>query len=488
MNFKGYDAAGFYDELMAENGVARAAFKPLVDKINSLPEKELRQKQKAAEKSLYQQGITFNVYGDKKGSEKIFPFDIIPRVVPANEWEVLEKGLKQRIKALNMFIDDIYNDQKILKDRVIPEDLILLSEGYLKQCRGISPPNKVWIHVTGSDLVRDNTGTYYVLEDNLRCPSGISYVLQNRAIQKRTFPKAFEEMKTRPVSDYGDHLYEALCHSAPNQIENPNIVVLTPGIHNSAYYEHSFLSKQMGVPLVQGGDLIVIDGEVMLRSTKGFEKVDVIYRRIDDQFIDPLEFREDSLLGVPGLMDCFRRGTVALANAPGTGFADDKAVYAYVPQIIKYYLDEEPIIPNVPTYLCENTKQREYVLDNLETLVIKAANLSGGYGMLIGPASTPQDRASFAQKIKENPRNYIAQPTLSISRSPTIVGNAIEGRHVDFRPYILYSKSIFVLPGGLTRVALKKGSLVVNSSQGGGSKDTWVLENNPNTMEELLDA
>jgi len=476
MKFEDYQTDGFYDELFASDGKAHDFVLPLIERINNLPAQELLQTQEAAEKALRQQGITFSVYGDEQGEEKIFPFDILPRIIPAKEWAELEPGMKQRIKALNLFIDDVYNEQRILNDGVIPKDLVLSSECYLPQCKGISPPKKIWIHITGTDLVRDRDGKFYVLEDNLRCPSGISYVLQNRSIQKRTMPAAFQEMNARPVADYSDHLYETLRHAAPAGVENPTIIVLTPGIYNSAYYEHSYLAQQMGVQLAQGTDLTVIDGYVMLRTTRGFERVDVIYRRIDDAFLDPEAFNKDSLLGVPGIMDCFRNGTVSLANAPGTGIADDKAVYAYVPEMIRYYLNEEPIIANVPTYICDQPEAREYVLANLDKLVVKAVNLSGGYGMLIGPKSTAEERQKFAAKIQENPRSYIAQPTLGLSRTPTIIGDRIEGRHVDFRPYILYGRDIFVLPGGLTRVALTKGSLVVNSSQGGGSKDTWVLE------------
>ncbi len=475
MNFEDYDTGGFYDELIAPDGSPRADILPLLEHVNALSPKALRRRQKAAEHSLHQQGITFNVYGNEKGTEKIMPFDILPRVVTAPEWKILERGLKQRIEALNLFINDIYNDKKILKDKVIPAELVLSSECYLKQCEGLSPPKGIWIHITGTDLVRDGDGQFYVLEDNLRCPSGISYVLQNRSIQKRTMPRAFRAMRVRPVSNYGDHLYETLRHSAPNGIQDSNVIVLTPGIYNAAYYEHSFLAQQMGVKLAQGSDLTIIDDHVMLRTTRGFEKVDVIYRRIDDAFLDPTVFNPNSLLGVPGIMDCFRKGNVTLANAPGTGIADDKAVYAYVPQIIRYYLGEDPIIANVPTYICNDAKDRQHVLANLDSLVVKAVNLSGGYGMLIGPQSTAKERSEFADKIKASPRDYIAQPTLALSRTPTIIGDSIEGRHVDFRPYILYGESIFVLPGGLTRVALTKGSLVVNSSQGGGSKDTWVL-------------
>ncbi len=476
-HFSDYQTKDFFDELMKPNGKPRTLSMPLVEQINALSPKELRRRQKAAELALYQQGITFSVYGDKKGTEKIMPYDIIPRVVPGDEWRVLEKGLKQRIEALNLFIDDIYNGQKIIKDKVVPKELIATSACYLKQCKGIHPPKGVWIHITGTDLVRHTDGNFYVLEDNLRCPSGISYVLQNRAIQKRTFPQAFDTMKVRPVSDYGDYLYDTLRYIAPESSgDKPNIIVLTPGIYNSAYYEHTFLAQQMGVTLAEGSDLVVADDHVWLRTTRGLQKVDVIYRRIDDDFLDPKEFRKDSMLGVAGIMNCYRKGNVTLANAPGTGIADDKAVYAYVPQIIKYYLGEDAIIPNVPTFVCWDEKQRDHVLKNLKSLVVKAVNLSGGYGMLIGPQSTAAERKIFAERIKKNPRDYIAQPTLSLSRTPTLTPKSIEGRHVDFRPYILYGENIFVLPGGLTRVALTKGSLVVNSSQGGGSKDTWVLE------------
>lgn len=475
MNFKNYQTQGFYDELMGPDGVPRSIAAPLIEQVNALSTNELRKCQKAAELALYQQGITFSVYGRKAGAEKIFPFDILPRILPREEWLIIEAGLKQRIEALNLFINDVYNEQKILRDKVIPKSLVLSSQCYLKECQNITPPKKIWIHITGTDLVRHEDGNFYVLEDNLRCPSGISYVLQNRAIQKQTFPKAFEAMNVQPVSNYADNLYDTLHQVAPDGVGDPSIVVLTPGIYNSAYYEHAYLASQMGVPLVQGSDLVVINDNVMLRTTGGFEKVDVTYRRVDDPFLDPNVFRKDSLLGVPGIMRCFQRGTVTLANAPGAGIADDKAIYAYVPAIIKYYLDQDPIIPNVPTFICESEKDRSYVLANLEKLVVKAVNLSGGYGMLIGPQSSKAKRRAFAEKIRQNPRDFVAQPTLSLSRTPTIIGRRIEGRHVDLRPYALYGKSIFVLPGGLTRVALKKGSLVVNSSQGGGSKDTWVL-------------
>ena len=476
MNFKSYAPEGFYDEMFEAPGVSRPGAQVLVDKINQIGSEHLRERQHAAERALYEMGITFNVYGDNAGAERIFPFDIIPRIVPASEWEKLEKGLKQRIFALNKFIDDVYHEGLILKDGVIPEHVIKSAKSFREPCVGLNPRRGVWAHITGTDLVRDRDGTMYVLEDNLRCPSGVSYVLENRDVMKQTFPLVFEASRVRPVVDYPMHLLEMLISLVPEGVARPKVVVLTPGVYNSAYFEHSFLAQQMGVELVEGRDLLVKDGYVVMRTTKGFERVDVIYRRIDDDFIDPLAFRPDSMLGVPGLMEVFRNGKVALANAPGTGVADDKVIYAYVPKIVKYYLNEDPIIPNVPTFVCWDEKERSHVLANLDKLVVKAANESGGYGMLVGPHATEVERAKFAELIQADPRNYIAQPTLSLSRVPTIVDDHFEGRHVDLRPYILYGEDIYVLPGGLTRVALKKGSLVVNSSQGGGSKDTWVVE------------
>ena len=424
---------------------------------------------------LLKMGITFNVYGRDEGTEKIFPFDLIPRIVSSEDWKQIESGLKQRIYALNLFLQDIYNEKKILKDKVIPEDLIMSSKAYRKECEGFTPPRGIWCHVTGTDLIRDNNGTFFVLEDNLRCPSGVSYVLENRQVLKRTFPQVFNASKVRPVDAYPGKLLELLEFLSHDSAQTPTIGVLTPGIYNSAYFEHSFLSQQMGVELVEGRDLVVSDGFVHMLTTKGLKKVDVLYRRIDDDFIDPTVFRSDSMLGVKGLMDVYRAGRIAMANAPGTGMAYDKVIYAYVPEIIKYYMGEDAILPNVPTYICGNVDDQKYVLSHLDELVVKAANESGGYGMLIGPHATEEERASFAEKIKAEPRNYMAQPTISLSRVPTIVGDQIEGRHVDLRPYILYGEDIYVQPGGLTRVALTKGSLVVNSSQGGGSKDTWVV-------------
>jgi uncharacterized circularly permuted ATP-grasp superfamily protein len=479
MTFDGYLVDGFFDEMFDGSGAPREAARSLVDFINALPDGELLRRQQSAERALLHMGITFNVYGDSAGTERIFPFDVTPRIVSAREWTTIDAGLRQRIHALNLFIDDIYHDQRIVKDGVVPAEIIASARCFRRECVGLTPPRGIWCHVTGTDLVRAADGQIYVLEDNLRCPSGVSYVLQNRVVMKRTFPKIFEASRIRPVDDYPSRLRDMLEHLAPDEVERPRVVVLTPGVYNSAYFEHSFLAQQMGVELVEGRDLVVSDGYVWMRTTKGFERVDVIYRRLDDDFLDPTVFRPDSVLGVPGLMEAYTSGRVALANAPGTGVADDKVVYAYVPRIVKYYLGEDIILPNVPTYLCAEDADRKYVLEHLDSLVVKAANESGGYGMLVGPHATVEERAEFARRIEANPRNYIAQPTLALSRVPTVVDGHFEGRHVDLRPYILYGREIYVLPGGLTRVALKKGSLVVNSSQGGGSKDTWVLAADP---------
>jgi uncharacterized circularly permuted ATP-grasp superfamily protein len=480
VRFAGYQTEGFHDEMFDGGGSARPEARLLIETIESLEDGQLLRCQRAAERLLLLMGITFNVYGDNAGAERIFPFDLIPRIVSAVEWDRIERGLKQRIHALNEFIDDIYHDQKILKDNVIPAEVIRSAAFYRPQCVGIDPPRRVWCHISGTDLVRHGDGEIYVLEDNLRVPSGVSYVLENRELMKRTFPQVFEGLHIRPVDQYPSKLLETLESLAPPSAgDKPTVVLLTPGMYNSAYFEHSFLARQMGVQLVQGSDLAVEDGRVWMRTTKGLRPVDVIYRRIDDDFLDPKAFREDSLLGVPGLVEVYRAGKVALANAPGNGVADDKVVYAYVPQMIRYYEGEDPILPNVPTYLCWQDQDRRHVLQNLEKLVVKAANEAGGYGMLVGPHSTAAEREDFARRIEAHPRNYIAQPTLALSRVPTLTGDRIEGRHVDLRPYILYGKEINVLPGGLTRVALRKGSLVVNSSQGGGSKDTWVLASTP---------
>jgi len=475
MRFENYQLDSFYDEMFKPDGTPRLGAELLYQRLSLLSEGELIRFQQSAERALLNLGITFQVYSDTEGTEKIFPFDIIPRIIEAGEWQVIESGLRQRIQALNMFLSDIYSEAKIIKDGVIPEEIIKSAATYRPICKDLKPPSGIWCHITGTDLVRDRDGQIYVLEDNLRCPSGVSYVLENRRVMKNTFPRLFTDSHVQSVSNYPGKLLDMLQSLSPPHISNPEVVVLTPGIYNSAYFEHSFLAQQMGVELVEGRDLLVHNGYVHMRTTRGLQKVDVIYRRIDDDFIDPLSFRPDSALGVPGLMEVYRAGRVALANAPGTGIADDKVVYAFVPKMIKYYLGEEAILPNVPTYLCWLDSDRKYVLDNLDKLVVKAANESGGYGMLVGPHASESERAAFAVKIKASPRNYIAQPTLGLSRVPVIVGDKLEGRHVDLRPYILYGKDIYVLPGGLTRVALKKGSLVVNSSQGGGSKDTWVL-------------
>ncbi|MCC5821844.1 MAG: circularly permuted type 2 ATP-grasp protein [Phycisphaerales bacterium] len=489
MNYDDYQTEGFYDEMFIADGPSakpRPGARMLVERIESLLNGDLARRQQAAEIALYNMGITFSVYGSEDAEEKIFPFDIIPRIVELKEWQPIEQGLAQRINALNLFLDDIYHDQKIIGDGVVPRDIIESCPAFRRECIGIDPPLGIWCHITGTDLVRDGEGRFFVLEDNLRCPSGVSYVIENRQILKRTFPHVFLASNVRPVDDYCIHLLNALQQLAPHT-ESPNVVLLTPGPFNSAYYEHAFLAQQMGIELVEGSDLFTQDDCVYMRTTKGPLRVDVIYRRIDDDFIDPLAFRRDSVLGVPGLMSAFRNGRVALANAPGTGVADDKAIYAYVPDIIRYYLGEDPILPNVKTYLCRRDSEREYVLQNLHELVVKPVSESGGYGILVGPHSTKAEREACAERIRANPRNYIAQPTLSLSRAPIIVGDHFEGRHVDLRPFILHGPDPYILPGGLTRVALKKGSLVVNSSQGGGSKDTWVLETEPDKNVSFVD-
>ncbi|NKB24266.1 MAG: circularly permuted type 2 ATP-grasp protein [Kiritimatiellae bacterium] len=475
MNFKDYEVGNFYDEMFESNQTARTCAQLLTKKIESLPPGELKRRQAAAERSLYSMGITFNVYGEEAEREKIWPFDVIPHVIESTEWNRIEKGLKQRIQTLNLFLDDVYNDQKIIKDKVIPEEIIRSSSGFLEACIGLKPPHGIWPHITGTDLIRDQEGQLYVLEDNMRVPSGVSYVLANRNLMKRTFPEVFNTLNVKRINDYPTHLLDMLSGIAPPHHDNPQVALLTPGIHNSAYFEHTFLAQQIGAELVEGRDLVVSDGYVSMRTTHGLQRVDMIYRRIDDLFLDPNVFHKHSTLGAAGLMDAYRAGRVAIANAPGTGVADDKVIYAFVPQMIKYYLDQESLIPNVPTYICADEKSLAYTLSNLDTLVVKPASEAGGYGMLVGPPSSKKEQEKFADKIKKNPRNYIAQPTIALSRAPVIVDDHFEGRHVDLRPLILYGKDIYVLPGGLTRVALPKDSLVVNSSQGGGSKDTWVV-------------
>lgn len=478
-----YEVGIYYDEMFEADNQIREGYRNLHENMGRLSAHDLQRRKHAIERAFYRMGITFNVYDQgEEALERILPFDIIPRVVEARDWDRIERGLKQRTVALNLFIQDIYSDQKILKDGVLPRETLESSRGFLRECMGLRPPRGVWTHVAGTDLIRHNDGEFYVLEDNLRCPSGVAYMLENRESMKRTFGELFAEMGVRPIYDYPMRLLQTL--QSMSERESPRVVVLTPGIYNSAYFEHSFLARQMGVQLVEGKDLAIVDEYVQMRTTRGFERVDVIYRRIDDVFLDPRVFRPDSMLGVPGLFEAYSKGRVALANAPGTGIADDKVIYAYVPRMIKYYLGEDVPLPNVPTYVCEDEKDRQFVIDNIESLVVKAANEAGGYGMLIGPHASREQCEDFRSLVRSNPRNYIAQPTLSLSRVPTLVDGpdgtdgvegTIEGRHVDLRPFLLYGEEPHVVPGGLTRVALKKGSLVVNSSQGGGSKDTWVL-------------
>lgn len=473
-SFSDYNVGGFYDEMFEKSGEIRNSYKIFQEETEKLSFSEMLLRQKSLERTLMAMGITFNVYSEDQGTERIMPVDIIPRIIEKKEWEHLEKGLLQRIEALNMFIDDVYNDQKILKDKIVPRDLIESSKCFLKPCIGLKPPKGIWMHITGTDLIKGDEGNFMVLEDNLRCPSGVSYMLENRELIKRTFPEIFAQNNVKPISDYPEILRKMLEFVSGK--EKPTIVVLTPGIYNSAYFEHSYLAQQMGVELVDTRDLAVVDGYLKLRTTKGFKTIDVVYRRIDDTFLDPKAFNPDSLIGIPGLFEVYKKGNVALANAPGTGIADDKVIYAYVPKMIKYYLGEDAILPNVPTYIAREPADMKYMLENIEKLVVKEANEAGGYGMLIGPKASKADHDLFRNKIKDNPRNYIAQPTISLSRVPCLFEEGVEGRHVDLRPYILYGEKIEVVPGGLTRVALTKGSLVVNSSQGGGSKDTWVLD------------
>ncbi|MEY4551305.1 MAG: hypothetical protein RL685_7500 [Pseudomonadota bacterium] len=479
MHFNGYDPENgpFFDELFRAPGRPRSGLEALVSGIDGLAEGDLKARQRAAEHSLLNLGITFTLNGDggADGSERIFPFDIIPRVINAQEWQRLERGIKQRLEALNLFLADVYGERRIVREGIVPEYLLQTCADYRPQCKGLKPPQGIWCHVSGTDLVRHKDGEYYVLEDNLRCPSGVSYVLENRELVKRTFPGLFEQLSIRLVYDYPMRLLETLRFLAQDRVDDPRVVVLTPGRYNSAYYEHCFLAQQMGVELVESQDLVVDGGYVQMKTTRGLERVDVIYRRIGDDYLDPKAFRPESLLGIPGVMQVYLDQKVALANAPGTGVADDKAVYAYVEKMIRFYLSEEPLLKNVPTYVCSEEDQRRYVLDHLEELVVKATDGAGGYGMLVGPHSTAEERRDFHGRITKNPRGYIAQPTLSLSRVPTIIEDRFEPRHVDLRPFALHGREIYVQPGGLTRVALKRGSLVVNSSQGGGSKDTWVL-------------
>jgi uncharacterized circularly permuted ATP-grasp superfamily protein len=471
-----YDPADFFDELMYSKYQPRSFSYKLLDYFKGMQSEAFRQRVNESELEMLERGITFTVYSDAGNIDRAWPFDIIPRAIPKQEWRRTEKGLIQRIRALNMFIQDIYNDGNIIKDEVMPADVVYKSKGYRSQCQGMTPPHGVWANICGSDLVRDQDGTLYVLEDNLRVPSGVSYMLENRKTTKRVFPELFRLLNISPVDAYPERLAEMLSSLRPD-LDNPTIALLTPGVYNSAYYEHAFLAQQAGLTLLEGADLLVgEDDYVYMKTIHGLERVDVIYRRIDDDFIDPEVFRPDSMLGVPGIMRSWRQGKVAIANAPGCGVADDKVIYAYVPDMIRYYLNEEPILENVPTWLCRKPEELEHVLEHLSELVVKPANESGGYGMLVGPHASQEKVEEFRELLLENPENYIAQPTLKLSVSPTSCGDKIAPRHVDLRPFILSGDTHYVTPGGLTRVALVEGSLVVNSSQGGGSKDTWIVD------------
>ncbi len=472
-----YPLNGGFDELLKAPGEPRASAGQLCDFFAGLPPEELETRHRAVDAAIMASGITFTVYSEAGNIDRAWPFDVVPRIIEKAEWDQIEAGLKQRLRALNLFIDDIYHEQKIVREGVFPAEVLADSKNFREACVGANPPFGVWAHICGTDLVRDGDGTVYVLEDNLRVPSGVSYMLENRRLMKRLFPELFARYDVLPVDDYTTQLYDMLAALSPRPGDRPEIAVLTPGVYNSAYFEHSYLAQQMGAHLVEGSDLVVLDDDcVYMKTIEGLTRLDVIYRRIDDDFIDPEVFRPDSTLGVPGLMRAWKRGNIGIANAPGSGVADDKVVYAFVPQMIRYYLNEDAILPNVPSYLCMDDKDRDYVLANLDKLVVKPANESGGYGMLVGPKSTREEQQKFAELIRENPRNYMAQPTLSLSTVPTLCEDALEPRHVDLRPFILQSRDLYVTRGGLTRVALRRGSLVVNSSQGGGSKDTWIVQ------------
>ncbi len=475
--FSAYRLGGAWDEMFAPDGTPRPQYAALHQRLHEITPETLQRRQQAADLAFLNQGITFTVYGATEGTERIFPYDLLPRIVTAAEWDVLERGLRQRITALNLFLGDIYHAGRILSEGVVPRDLVLSCRHYRREMRGLRVPGGVYVTVTGTDLVRLPDGRFAVLEDNLRVPSGVSYMLTNRQVMRRVLPILFSRHRVRPVDTYAELLLATLRALAPGGNPDPCVVLLTPGVFNSAYFEHQFLAAKMGIALVEGRDLLAHDNVVYMRTTAGLRRVDVIYRRLDDDFIDPLAFRPDSILGVPGLMNAYRAGNVALANAVGTGIADDKALYAFVPAIIRFYLGEEPILPNVETFLLSDERQRAHVLGNLDKLVVKAVGESGGYDMLIGPHSTAEQRSAFADRIRANPRNYIAQPTLALSSAPCFIDGRVEPRHVDLRPYVINGPGgIHIVPGGLTRVALRRGSLVVNSSQGGGSKDTWVVD------------
>jgi uncharacterized circularly permuted ATP-grasp superfamily protein len=480
--FSNYTLDAAFDEMLGTDGRPRLHYQELYHRLLEMPAETLYQRQQAANTAFLNQGITFTVYGDDEGTERIWPYDLLPRIITGSEWETIERGLTQRITALNLFLKDLYHDGRILSDRVVPRWLVYSCKHFRREMHGVHVPHDIYVAVDGTDLVRLPDGRFAVLEDNLRVPSGVSYMLANRQVMKRTFPSLFGSYGVRPIDHYGQALLGTLLSLAPAGRPEPVIALLTPGVYNSAYFEHAFLARQMGIELVEGRDLLVHDNIVYMRTTGGLKRIDVIYRRIDDDYLDPLAFQRDSTLGVPGLLNAYRAGNVALANAIGTGVADDKAIYAYVPAIIRYYLGEEAILPNVETHLLSDEAPRKYALEHLEELVIKAVGESGGYGMLIGPYSTSAQREEFRRQIIADPRNYIAQPTLALSRAPCIIDSQIEPRHVDLRPFVLFGEHVTIVPGGLTRVALKRGSLVVNSSQGGGSKDTWVLVDTTNAM------
>jgi uncharacterized circularly permuted ATP-grasp superfamily protein len=469
-------SSAFFDEMRGLTGEVQAHYRSFVDWIEKLAPEHLAQKRQEADVLFQRVGITFAVYGEEAGTERLIPFDIIPRIIPAAEWQVLERGLAQRVRALNLFLRDIYNEQSILKEGIIPPRKVLENAQYRSVMEALRVPGGTYAHVAGVDIVRAGAGEFYVLEDNLRVPSGVSYMLENRKMMMRLFPEAFARNEVAPIDHYPDLLLDTLRQVAPEGVSDPTVCLLTPGSYNSAYFEHTFLAQQMGIELVEGQDLVVRDQTVYMRTTRGPKRVDVIYRRIDDDFLDPQVFRPDSLLGVPGLFSAYRAGRVTLANAIGTGVADDKSMYPHVPELIEYYLGEKPILKNVPTWQLRKKDELHHVLEHLQELVVKEVHGSGGYGMLVGPASTMAQRAEFRERILANPEKYIAQPTLALSTCPTFVERGIAPRHIDLRPFVLSGKEVRMVPGGLTRVALKEGSLVVNSSQGGGTKDTWVLE------------
>ena len=472
--FSAYDQGENFDEVfsLAHDSSIRTH---IIERLRDYRLKTLKRRNKAAERELYNLGITFTVYSDAGAIDRILPFDLLPRPISARDWETLERGCKQRVTALNAFLADIYNDRQILKDGVVPEDIVLGNKNYRPEMEGVRLPHNAYANVSGVDLIRDETGRFLVLEDNCRCPSGVSYVIENRHLMMRAFPDLMSGVDLKPVSEYGVRLREKLIEIAPAIDGVPRAVLLTPGVFNSAYFEHVFLSREMGVPLVEGRDLFVDDDKVFMKTVSGPEPVHVIYRRIDDDFLDPEVFRKDSALGVAGLMRALKAGNVAIANAVGAGVADDKALYAYVPKIIKYYLGEDAILSNVKTYICRDPKDCAYVLDHVDELVIKPVGESGGYGIVVGPKASKKERAEIKKRVKENPKNYVAQPMIRLSVCPTLTPDGVEPRHVDLRPFVLTGAQTWVLPGGLSRVALRKGSIIVNSSQGGGSKDTWVI-------------